>query len=1074
MWVTSINKKEFIGGIMKKFLIFLVAVIVTICLGVVFYQFAKNDEKIKVEATTIYINYGDKLSLDDIGFKRIDASKDTKINFNAGGDEVKSIIKYDEVSKCYIPTAKGGSTTIKITTSLRKYKTFTIDVIVGIGTEENPYYISNEKQLAEIGTRFGLNSCYKLVKDITLTEKHTPIGLIEGRYNAFEGQFNGNYKTISNMVVDSCDYAGLFANLGSASTVYNLNISNAVFNGSYMNVGAIAGICYGNINKIMVSNVSINNTKAASNTGAVVGLLKTDDVDTSAIAGILRTSAYTDDNKLISSKGTLGGLAGKVESAFIHACYTSLCLQNLSNSYSGGLVGELIVNSDTYIRESYSVSQIKATAQYTGNIVGKIALASGVQLSGINKNLVLVGLYFDTSINSGITGVASDSNGFATATNYGITGKSSDDMKKKATYIYYINSSNDIIYWDKVWYLVDGEYPTLTFVSKFDEIIVEGETETPTNPGNNQGTTPNDPDINNPDINNPEDNTPDINNPDISDPNQPNASATVIASKADFLKHLQTMTQVSGDYILTCDIDLGGMTWTPINFSGTLKSESNKKYSISNFKISTSRNHIGFFASLSSATIDSITFKNVTIEKNGSNDSAAILVGYVRGNSTINNITITNGTIDANATYAGSIAGYIGSAVVSIKDCKIGTFKVSGNALNVGGAVGYAGSNTTINNAQIDGKSSIISVDRAGGIASVNYGKISNSLCAASISSISAASAAGYFGGLAGVNYGSFDNCLVEGNVTAANPTSASQGIYYFVAGLCGYNFGTFNKCNVFSEEIISENNLSTVYIAGLTGYNKGNLTYCYVNVEKIGSTNPTNITAGLSAYNYKGQIFGCAVLADLNGYIVSGLVYMNGNNGKIDSCFAAKSVDSRATYTGAKVSGLVYQISTGTISNSSVMAVLNCNDNKGWAAAFATFMTCSNGYYGTISHCIADVSITGVGYKYLDIAQDGLMKKDRTTGTLTNSVVSSDANVKGVMISKPSKILWIEQDAASGSNYVTASTSAMHNINTFLNASNCNFDISSNEASNTKWLMQVDGKPIPSAVNEIFISLAE
>ena len=80
---------------MKKFLVFLVALIATVCIGVTFYQFAKNDEVISVNTEAIYINYGDKLSLNDIGFTRKEANKETTFDFNAGGDEVTSIIKFD-------------------------------------------------------------------------------------------------------------------------------------------------------------------------------------------------------------------------------------------------------------------------------------------------------------------------------------------------------------------------------------------------------------------------------------------------------------------------------------------------------------------------------------------------------------------------------------------------------------------------------------------------------------------------------------------------------------------------------------------------------------------------------------------------------------------------------------------------------------------------------------------------------------------------------------------------------------------------------------------------------------------
>ena len=188
---------------MKRFLIFLVAVITTVCIGVTFYQFAKNDEVIKINTETIYINYGDKLSLNDLGFLRKEPSKETKIDFNAGGDEVMSIIKYDELSQSYIPTSKGGSTTIKITTTNRKYKAFTIDVKVGIGTEESPYYISNEAQLFDVcNQHIDDGACFELVRDIKLTDSHNPIGLIENGYREFNGKFNGNYHTISNLKIN--------------------------------------------------------------------------------------------------------------------------------------------------------------------------------------------------------------------------------------------------------------------------------------------------------------------------------------------------------------------------------------------------------------------------------------------------------------------------------------------------------------------------------------------------------------------------------------------------------------------------------------------------------------------------------------------------------------------------------------------------------------------------------------------------------------------------------------------------------------------------------------------------------
>ncbi len=1029
---------------MKKFLIFLVAIIVTVCIGMVFYQFAKNDEVVKVEAATVYVNYGEKLSLNDIGFSRIDASKDTKFNFNAGGEETTSIIKYDEVSKCYIPTQKGGATTIKITTSLRKYKTFSIDVVVGIGTEEHPYYISSQEQLNKIGTDFELDACYALVNDIELKGIHTPIGLVNGLYYEFLGKFNGNYKTISNMVVDSCDYAGLFAILGAPSVVYNLNVENATMVGSYINVGSIAGTCYGNINKVSVVNSNIANDKANSNTGAIVGLLAKDPVVGGSVS-LLRSTAYTDNNSIIKSAGTLGGLVGKANSAVIQACYSGVCLQNTDFGFTGGLVGELEVDPNTYIRECYTISQIKGKS--IGNIAGKISLASNSNIKDINKQLVLVGLYYNSDICSAKS-ASSDDLGFTTASGFGVSGKTTADMKKKSTYIYYINSKNEPVYWDAVWRLVDGEYPSLIFAGKFDDVVIgDGNTSVgnPTIPDN-----------------------PDIENPDIENPDQPNLNAVILSSKQDVLDHWQHMTQVSGDYILANNIDLGGMTWTPINFQGSIRPQGIHRVTISNFKINSSRYHIGFFASLTSANIYNIGLSDVTIIENGINDTAGILVGYINGNTTINNVIIKNSSISANTKYAGGLAGYVGSAVAEIKGIQILNTSIAGKALNAGGVVGRSGENTTLSGLVVDKKCSVTAFDRAGGIAAINHGVINGADCCATVSSSATASQAGYFGGLTGVNHSTVNRSQFNSDVKVCNLASVDQNIYYFAGGLCGYNLGTINECNAFSSEISATGSSSIAYLGGLTAYNMGSVLSCFGNIDTIGSVENKIYSAGLSAYNFGGKISACMVFTDLNGYIVAGLAYVNSNNGTIEESVVGASAMTRATFKGERVSGLVYSANSGTINNSIVMAKLNCTSEDGWLAGIATFMACNDNKFATISHCIADVSFNGVGHKYLELAQDGLMGKNRTTGTITSCVISSDAKVDGVLISKPDKILFWEQDVASKSNYVIKNTNEMKDINTYLDSA-CNFDISSSESKTTKWLARKNCLPIPREAYNIF-----
>lgn len=1032
---------------MKKFLIFLVATIVTVCIGIIFYQFAKNDEIIKVEAQTVYINYGDKLSLDDIGFSRIDASKDTKINFNAGGDEVTSIIKYDEVTKCYIPTSKGGTTTIKISTTNRKYKSFNIDVVVGIGTEECPFYISTETQLADIGYKYDLSACYELVNDITLTNVHTPIGLVDGNYKEFDGEFNGNYHSINGLKVETCTFGGLFSIIGSNGLVYNININNPIIEGSYLNVGAVSGICYGTINKVVVSNPTISNDSSIGITGAVVGTLMTDTF-TNNTASILRTSAYTDQNTIIKANSTLGGLAGMVDSAAIQACYTNLLLQNTSNNSTGGLVGNFLVNTNSYIRESYSIS-VLGTSGTVGNIAGKIDLASNVTLNNINTKLVLVGLYFDNTLNN-FDGVGVDKYNFSSATTFAVNGKSTAEMKTKSNYIYYVNSANELIPWDKVWYRVDGEYPTLTFVNQFDEIILEDNTQHPTTPDN------------------PNETPDDSDGPDITNPDNPNTDTIIISNKQDLIDSFQTGNLVTGNYILSANIDLEGITWTPVSFTGTFKSNNGNNYTISNFKINSSKLYSGFFYVLSSANISNINFYNVQVVNTGANETAGIVVGYIAGNTVIDNVCINTATISSASKYAGSIVGYVGTNVVEIRNCQVTNLNIS-EALNVGGIAGYVASNTYINSCKLINSNNISGVDRVGGIASVNYGKINDCYYDGNISSYEIASAAGYFGGLCGVNYGAITNSTTYAEINVVNNATSSSSIYYFVGGLCGYNLGSIYNCSAYANSYNCSKSTNAVYFGGLTAYNRGNLSYCLADVDSIGSVRANVSTAGLSVYNYGGTIFGSFAFANLNGYHVAGLVRLNSNKGIIDSCIAGLDLNSRATFKGVEVVSFAHEIPSGTISNCLVNANLTCTSNSGWIAGFAGFMSCNNDIYGTISYSIANVSFTGIGSKYLDIAQEGLMKKDRTTGTITNCVISEDAKVEDIIISKYSKFLWFTRNPGSDSNYIVANANEMKDIETYLDIDTCDFDIESG-ITDSKW-MYINNTyiPIPRAIAVLF-----
>ena len=132
---------------MKKFLIFLVSLVVVVCVGLTTYYFMRNNEIITIKTKEIYCNAGDTIPLESLGIKLKNAniSKKTTFNYNAGGDDVTKFIKYDENTNSFIVSEdNAGEVKLVIRTSNKKYADFTINVHIGNGCRYVP-------QLAHLG-----------------------------------------------------------------------------------------------------------------------------------------------------------------------------------------------------------------------------------------------------------------------------------------------------------------------------------------------------------------------------------------------------------------------------------------------------------------------------------------------------------------------------------------------------------------------------------------------------------------------------------------------------------------------------------------------------------------------------------------------------------------------------------------------------------------------------------------------------------------------------------------------------------------------------------------------------------
>ena len=99
----------------------------------------------------------------------------------------------------------------------------------GAGKKENPYQVSNAKQLDEV--RNNLDAYYVQTADIDLSgiDNWEPIGSDEG---TFSGQYNGNGYEINNLTIVSSNdhYVGLFGRSSGDALLRNINLKNDSIN----------------------------------------------------------------------------------------------------------------------------------------------------------------------------------------------------------------------------------------------------------------------------------------------------------------------------------------------------------------------------------------------------------------------------------------------------------------------------------------------------------------------------------------------------------------------------------------------------------------------------------------------------------------------------------------------------------------------------------------------------------------------------------------------------------------------------------------------------------------------------
>ncbi len=876
---------------MKKFLIFLVSIVVVVCLGLTTYYFMRNNEIISIKTNEIYCNVGDTIPLNSLGIeiKKANKSKKTVFNYNAGGEDVTKFIAYNDDLKSYVVSQENaGDVTLVISTTNKKYNDFTINVHIGNGSVEHPYFIFNETDLNKIGTTYRLDKHYVLMNDITLTSNFKPIGFNANTstWDGFSGSFNGNGYTINALNVNGdFENAGLFSSINQTATVKNLTVANATISGSYVKAGAIAGEVLGNLDKVAIKNVAITNTKDANYTGAMAGV-----VSGNVVMSYVDGATINLGEEANATTATVGGMFGKVETANVQATYVNNTTINATNAtlISGGFAGEFVIDTNAgSIQQSYAnvSSTVGDYAAFIGKIttantfdasattllkylIGNIAVVYGKDATANIVDADLIKVYdntFFTNVSYPTNSVFFDTQ----ASLYMVRGyASAGEVITKNEFIYYAVNSV-ITTWDLtyVWNTTNNALPTL----RMGEVY-------PVSPSNEYFLR-------------------DLTELDLND-------------KATFVDLFKADVD-SQKINITNDVDVTD-GWTPVSVKNSIIDGNNKTIRIN---LNTASNDcLGLFTTVDNSTIRNLNIVVTGVSANANN--AGALAGIITSTDAMTTATIENITI----TYEGfnnPIITNFGGLAGSAEKATITNIKVSGLSINADAQIENAGGIVAINNATIQNSEVNVTVyakNNVGGVVAKNNLTISNITGTANVN-YNKNYANAYVGGVVGYNSKTVSDVELTVNINADTTALC------LIGGVAGTNAGNIDNVTLYGDNIQVSANVTEALIGGVVAANSGTITNVNNAIKNIGTyTNGKNQhVAGVVATN-NGTITNVLTQSNVYGNTVAGVVVTN--NGTINGVAVGVYNKEEKSFTANEISadkyiaGIVVDFKKGNILN--------------------------------------------------------------------------------------------------------------------------------------------------------------
>lgn len=557
-----------------------------------------------------------------------------------------------------------------------------------------------------------LSGNYVLAADITLTGQWTPLGT-EG--SPFTGTFDGAGHSIKGLTVTASsdlDNSGLFG-YAKGATLKNVSIIGAKVDGDEH-----IGILLGNAKQVNISGVMTSGiVTGRDHVGGIVG-----DASGSADNG-----EFTSISNCMSTAGVFsrtyqaGGIAGIVNVGIIDKCffYGSATAEDRSAG-AGGISALIDGGSGTFTNNVSAAIYIKGAAS-VGNSDPNNNFEHAHSIVGWNNNGAA---NFETNLSSTATVIYSagkERDHAELAGDYQGTETSVADLQKSATYTG--------LGWGTEWSLADGRYPVLAGMAvpfDGDDIAVNKPADVNVVGGNYEsgaksalGRTV----------------TISSSNAEV---------ATVTGTKISFVgagtatityttpgdayvngatyKQTFTVTQTNyniataedllniklnteGDYKLTADIDMSGVSFTPLpDFTGSLDGQG---HVIRNLTFNNAnQDQAALFSTIHGATIKNLGIEGANIVGNA---NAAAIVGRACG-GTIQSCYVANSYIEGRD-HVGSITGDMNvndNVGVTISDC-LSDARLKTRSYQVGGLVGVTNGGTIQNcyfSGTIDGNES--------------------------------------------------------------------------------------------------------------------------------------------------------------------------------------------------------------------------------------------------------------------------------------------------------------------------------------------------------------------------------